>query len=459
MPSDSVSAHQVDMLNGPLLGKIIKFAIPFAASSILQQLFNSVDVAVVGRFASSEALAAVGANTFLINLMINLFVGISIGTNVIIANHIGQRDDKGVSNAIATTGVIALTSGGILLIVGQLIAPLVLQAMGTPANILSDAIVYLRIFLLGSPFFMIYNFGASILRSKGDTKRPLYILLIAGVINTILNLVFVINFHLGVAGVAIATDIANAFSATSVVILLRRERMPFRLDVKRIHVVPRELKRILQIGLPAGLQSMVFSFSNIFVQTGINTFGSAAVAGASVAQTFDSYCYFLMVAFCGAAVTFIGQNYGAGKIDRCKKIFKICLIFGALSCWLANMTFLLGQDFFMSIFTKDPDVIHYGEARMCIVLVFQALAAGYEIPASAMRGLGHSLEPALLTVLGTCVFRLVWIFFVMPVFPGYEQLMWVYPISWLLTTLLVFTAYLRISRKAFALHCHDKSAE
>lgn len=439
------------MLHGPLLRKIVAFALPFAASSVLQMLFNSVDVAVVGRFASSEALAAVGANTFLINLFINLFVGISIGANVIIANHIGQKNLEGVKKAVHTTAVLSLIGGAVLLFLGVGLSRPMLTLMGTPSNVIDDAVLYLRIYFLGAPFFMVYNFGASILRSKGDTKRPLYILVVAGVINTILNLVFVILFHMSVAGVAIATGIANAFSATMIVVLLLREPAPFRLYVKEMRIHTPSLRRILQVGLPAGLQGMVFSFSNIFVQTGINGFGSAAVAGASVSQSFDSYCYFLMSAFCAATVTFTSQNYGAAQIDRCRRIFVICLLCGAGSCFLANMMFLAGADFFLSIFTTDPTVIGFGKERMFIVLFFQAIAAGYEIPASAMRGMGHSLQPALLIVLGTCVFRLMWIFCVLPLWPGYDHLMIIYPISWVITACLVAVAYVRVRRKAFRL--------
>lgn len=282
---NSSTSNQIDMLNGPLLGKILKFAMPFALSSVLQQLFNSVDIAVVGRFASSEALAAVGANTFVINLMINLFVGVSIGANVVIANRIGRKDEEGVKHAVSTTTALSLISGALLTVIGLLVARPILEAMGTPDNVLKDAVLYLRIIMAGSLFFMIYNFGAAILRSKGDTKRPLYILIAAGIINTILNLVFVICFKMSVAGVAIATDISNAFSAVMVIILLVREPEPFRVHLKHLNLWHHEMKRILQIGVPAGLQGLVFSFSNIFVQMGINGFGAAAIAGASVSQT------------------------------------------------------------------------------------------------------------------------------------------------------------------------------
>lgn len=446
-----MTQNKMDMLHGPLLGKILLFAMPFAASSILQQLFNSVDLVVVGRFASSEALAAVGANTFLINLTINLFVGVSMGANVVIANLIGQRDNPRIERAVSTTAALALASGFVLLAVGMAIARPVLELMGTPSGILDDATLYLRIYFAGAPFLMAYNFGASILRSMGDTKRPLYILIVAGVINTLLNLFFVIVLHMSVAGVAIATDIANAFSASVIVWILLHEEKPFRLRPRRIHPYGMSAKRILQIGIPAGLQGMVFSFSNVFVQSSINTYGAAAIAGASVSQMFDAYCYFLLGGFSNAAVTFIGQNYGAGLVDRCKRIFWICLAGGALSCLAGNLLFISGARFFVGFFSTDPEVIKYGCARILVVLWFQWMAAGYEIPASAMRGMGHSMEPALITIFGTCVFRLVWVLTIVPQWPGFVHLMYVYPISWIFTILLMVPAYIMQSRKAFAM--------
>lgn len=435
------------MLHGPLLGKILRFAMPFAASNILQQLFNSVDVAIVGRFASSEALAAVGANTFLINLMINFFVGISVGASVVMSNFIGRHDSRRLRRAVSTTAALALSSGVWLLVVGLVVARPVLQLMGTPDNILEDAVLYLRIYFLGAPFFMIFNFGSSVLRSKGDTRRPLYILILAGIINTVLNLLLVIGFGLGVAGVAVATGFANMFCAAVIVWLLRREEAPFRLSVRHIRVYGPELKRILQIGVPAGFQSMVFSLSNIFVQSAINGYGAAAVAGASVAQTFDSYCYFLMSAFSGAAVTFVGQNYGAGQMERCKRIFWICFGCGALGCFLANMLFMAFADGVLSLFTADAQVVHYAKLRMTYVLVFQAIAATYDVPSGAMRGLGHSLETALLTIFGTCILRLVWVFVVCPRWLGYEILMICYPVAWVLTGIMVSVVfYLTVKR-------------
>lgn len=435
------------MLNGPLLGKILKFALPFAASSVLQQLFNSIDVAVVGRFASSEALAAVGSNTPVISLLINLFVGISIGANVIISNHIGQRDEDSIRNAVNTTNILAIISGIVLLVVGVLVARPILTAMGTPGNVIDLAVLYLRIYFLGIPFLMIYNFGSAILRSKGDTKRPLYCLVVAGIINTALNLFFVINLKMGVAGVAIATDIASAVSAAMIIFLLRKEEEPFKLQLKQLSTTRIELNKILKIGIPAGFQGMVFSFANVFVQSAINGYGSNAIAGSSAAQNFEYYCYFMIVGFNAAATTFIGQNYAAGNYKRCKKIFWICMVLGVLSCGILNQVFFLNGNFFLSIFSTDPEVLKYGLIRITIVLATQALAGSYEISGSAMRGMGHSALPAILTVFGSCLLRLAWIYLLCPVHPGFDFLMTAYPISWILTGIMVCTAYWWVQRK------------
>ena len=429
------------MLHGPLFMKIILFTLPLAASSILQQLFNSVDVAVVGRFASSQALAAVGSNTPVISLLINLFMGVSMGANVIISNHIGQNDKRSIRDAVGTVGITAVVSGLFLMILGVCVARPILTAMDTPADVLDMAVTYLRIYFLGIPFFMIFDFGSAILRSMGDTRRPLYVLVVAGIVNTVLNLVFVIIFHMGVAGVAIATSIANAVSAMLIIYLLMKEKEPFRLHPKRMRVEWRELKRMLYVGVPAGLQGMVFSFSNVIVQTSINSFGYGAIAGSAAALNFEFYSYFFIGAFNGAAISFIGQNYGAGKLDRVNRIFWICLMMGALTCALCNWGFTWQSDFFLSLFTNDPHVVEFGKIRMHNALVFQFIAASYEVSASAMRGMGKSIEPTLITIFGTCVLRMVWVFAVLPHCNDFQHLVWVYPLSWTITGVLMGILY------------------
>lgn len=442
--------NEIDMLHGPLLAKIIIFAMPLAASSILQQLFNSVDVAVVGRFDSSYALAAVGSNGPVISLLINLFLGISIGANVVISNHIGQKDNNLTKYAIRTTAATALFSGLALAVIGVLAARPILTIMGTPTEVLDMAVRYLRIYFIGTPFLLIYNFGSAILRSKGDTSRPLYILVIAGIINTVLNLILVIVFHMGVAGVAIATDIANVFSAASIIFLLIREEEPYRLNLRSIGINKNELKSMLMIGVPAGLQGMVFSFSNVLLQTTINSHGADAVAGSAAAVNFEYYCYFIISAFNGAAITFIAQNYGAGNYNRVKRIYWLCLGLSTLLSVASAQLFIWQKTFFVSLFTTDASVAEYAYTRMLIVLLWQFIACSYEISASAMRGMGKSMLPTLLTIVGTCLLRVVWVFAVCPVWTSYQTIMIVYPITWITTGIMVITAFHITARKKLA---------
>lgn len=442
---------ETDMLHGPLLGKIVMFALPYAATGILQQLFNSVNVFVVGRFDSSHAMAAVGATTFLINLIINLFLGVSVGANAVIANNIGRRDLQAVHRAVSTTVALSLIGGAILLVVGLLVATPLLRLLGTPADVIHDSALYLNICFLGAPFFMVYNFGAAIFRSKGDTRTPLYILAVAGVINVVVSMVTVIVFHMSVAGVACAYFVSNMFSAVVITTLLWREKGEFRVRLRQIRIYRKELCDILAIGLPAGLQATVFSFSNVFVQSSINKFGYAAIAGASLSITFDTYCYYVLTAFCATAITFTGQNYGAGQVDRCRRIFRLCFLLGGASIFTANMVFVLFGPPIASVFTTDPQVVHYCTSRIYVALAFQWIATSYEIPAACMRGLGKSLAPALLTIFGTCFIRLGWIFLVLPHWYGYEHLMLCYPISWVITGVLVSSVYVAASRKAYRL--------
>ncbi|MCI7433504.1 MAG: MATE family efflux transporter [Prevotella sp.] len=442
---------ETDMLHGPLLGKIVMFALPYAATGILQQLFNSINVFVVGRFDSSHAMAAVGATTFLINLIINLFLGVSVGANAVIANNIGRRDPQAVHRAVSTTAALSLIGGAILLVVGLLVATPLLRLLGTPADVIHDSALYLNICFLGAPFFMVYNFGAAIFRSKGDTRTPLYILAVAGVINVVVSMVTVIVFHMSVAGVACAYFVSNMFSAVVITTLLWREKGEFRVRLRQIRIYRKELGDILAIGLPAGLQATVFSFSNVFVQSSINKFGYAAIAGASLSITFDTYCYYVLTAFCATAITFTGQNYGAGQVDRCRRIFRLCFLLGGASIFTANMVFVLFGPPIASVFTTDPQVVHYCTSRIYVALAFQWIATSYEIPAACMRGLGISLAPALLTIFGTCFIRLGWIFLVLPHWYGYEHLMLCYPISWVITGVLVSSVYVAASRKAYRL--------
>ena len=433
--------NKVDMLHGPLFGKILLFSLPITAGSILQQMFNAVDMAVVGRFASSEALAAVGANTPVVMLFLNLFIGISVGSNVLIARYIGQGDRERISDVVHTSVVVGIVSGLFLLILSFMLARPLLQLMSTPDNVLDLAVLYLKIYALGMPFIMVYNFGAAILRSIGDTRRPLYCLVLSGFLNAFLNVIFVAGFHQGVAGVAVATVISNILGALMVVIFLLREESEIRLLPSMLAIHRNELLGMLWIGIPAGLQGMVFSFSNVCIQTAINSFGSDAVAASAAAVNFEFICYFAINGFNQAAVTFISQNYGAGNMERCRKVYRICILSALVSCLLLNGTINLFGEQFVRLFTTSPRVISYALIRVRYVLLFQWIASSYEVTGSALRGYGYSMIPAVLTVFGTCVLRILWILTVHAKLHSFPALMAVYPFTWVVTGIMMIVAY------------------
>lgn len=442
-------ANSMDMIQGSLWNKILLFALPLAASSILQQLFNSVDTAVVGRFASSQALAAVGSNSSLISLMINLFLGVSLGSNVVIAHYIGQGSEKNIKTAVHTAVLVAVLCGFFVLLFGQVIARPVLLLMGTPEDVINLAVLYLRIYLLGMPCIMLYDFGASILRSTGDSKRPLYALIAAGIINTILNLILVIGFGMGVSGVAIATVISNMVSSGIVLYILLHEQDPIRVELKKLSIVPKELKKILVIGIPAGLQGMMFSIANVCIQSAINSFGSNAIAGSAAALNFEFFAYFIVNAFAQTTVTFTSQNYGAGEVGRCKKIFRLNMVFSLIFCGMLSAVFVLGRGFFLRLYTTDEAVLVFATQRLLIATTLELLTSTYEISAGAMRGLGHSLLPAIITCVGSCLLRLVWIATACRLVHDFSLLMIIYPISWVITGTAMLTAYFCIRKKCF----------
>lgn len=444
-----VRSKQIDMLNGPLLGKILLFALPVAASGILQQLFNSTDMAVVGRFAGSQSLAAVGGNGSVINLLITLFIGLSIGANVVIANYIGQNKKEKVHEAVHTTMSIAIVSGFVLLVSGQFIARPILLLMGAPGDVIDLATLYLKIYFLGMPFIMIYNFGSAVLRSVGDTRRPLYALLVSGFINVGLNMVLVIVFKLDVAGVAIATSLANGVSAGIVVYYLINEDSDIKLSLRELSLNKDHMARIFKIGAPAGIQGMVFSISNVCIQSAINGFGSYAVAGSAAAVNFEIFTYFVTNSFAQAAVTFTSQNFGAQKYQRCKSIFRICICMGLVFTFIMNQSFIHWRYFFIDFYTSDSKVVHYAIIRMLEVELFTSIPVFYEVGAGALRGIGHSLLPAILTTIGSCLFRIFWVFTIFKDVSKFSKLMSVYPITWIITTVLVMFFYYRVRKKEF----------
>ena len=442
-------ANQIDMLNGPLVKKILLFALPLAATSTVQQLFNSADVAILGHFTGSEALAAVGSNAPVINLMINLFIGLSIGANVIIANYIGQGRADRISDAVHTTVLLSVIGGVIVGILGILLAKPILILMDSPDNVIDLATLYLRIFFAGMPFMMIYAYCAAILRSKGDTRRPLLILLCSGVIKVGINLLFVCVLGYGVAGVAVATIIANFLNSGAVVFLLMREEGPFRLSPRKLAIKKEQFIRILKIGVPAGVQGMVFSFSNVCIQSAINGFGSDAIAGSAAALNFEYFSYFVLNAFGQTAVTFTSQNYGARSAERCRAVFRDCMIMGTIAMMICNAGFFLGRGGLILIFTSDANVLPWAMTRMSHVLIFQWIACSYELSGQCLRGMGHSLLPAVFSMIGSCVLRIVWIYTVFQSVGTFEMLMNVYPISWVITGIATLIAYAVISRKEY----------
>ncbi len=437
---------EMDLIHGSLWDKILIFALPLAASSILQQLFNSADVAVVGQFAGSRALAAVGSNGAVINLLVNIFVGLSVGANVIIARYLGEGNKQKVENAVHTSVLVALASGVILTLLGLLITRPILTMMSTPDDIIDLAVIYLRIYFLGMPFIMLYNFGAAILRSMGDTKRPFICLLVSGVVNVLLNLFFVIVCELSVAGVGIATVISNIISSGMVLYFLTHEEGAIRVSLEKLRIDKKILKEISKIGLPAGLQGVVFSFSNICVQSALNSLGSDVVAGSAAALNFEYFVYFLLNAFTQACVTFMSQNYGAGEYERCKRITRICVLMGfAFSTALSLIFYFFGAGV-LRFYTTEPAVIEIGIIRMKYCLLMQFVSVFMDVYSGSLRGLGNSLLPALISLASSCGIRLLWIYTVFPRIPEFKTVVSVYPISWLFGSAGTIIAYIIVSR-------------
>ncbi|MDO5516247.1 MAG: MATE family efflux transporter [Clostridium sp.] len=443
-------SQDMDMLNGGLLRKILIFALPLALSSMLQQLFNSADVAVVGRFAGNQALAAVGSNQVVINLLINLFVGLSVGANVTVAKYYGKGDKENISNAVHTSILVAVISGLFLIVFGFFMTKIMLEIMGTPEDVIDLAGLYLRIYFAGMPFIMVYNFGSAILRSVGDTKRPLMCLFTAGILNVILNLFFVIVCHLSVAGVAIATVISNMVSSGMILYMLIHEKRDIHLDLKKLNINKDILLEIIKIGLPAGVQGMVFSISNVCIQASVNSFGSIAIAGSAAALNFESFAFFLLNAFTQASVTFTSQNFGAKQYSRCIKIAKVCSLTAIVATTALCIIFLIFADPFISIYTTDSAVKQFGIMRMKFVLSLEFLNVLVDVVAGSIRGMGCSVIPAAVDIIGVCGFRLLWVATVFQKYHTFEMLMAVYPVSWLLTCTAMIAVFFMVSRKVIS---------
>ena len=441
MATDALKTN-MDMLNGPLGRKILRFAIPLAATSILQQLFNAADIAVVGQFAGDKALAAVGANTFVINLLINLFVGISVGVNVVVANSVGERSYRSVTRSVHTSVIVSFFSGILLSFIGVFFARPILSAISTPLDILDMAVRYLRIYFAGMPFVMLFNFIAAILRGKGDTKRPLYVLLVAGAINVVLNLILVAGFGLGVSGVAIATVFANAISGLTLCYFLLHEMGPFKLEFWKLRVTPFFLGRIMRVGLPAGLQGVVFSFSNVCLQSAINSLGSATVAASAAALNYEFIVYYWLNSFSHACVTFVGQNYGARNMARCRSTVRWTLLLGGSSTIVLSLLCCLFAHPLLSVFTSDQGIIEIGAIRMYVVVGLLFINVFLDVFSGALRGMGQSLLPALTCMVGVCGIRITWVLLVFPKYNSFASLMVIYPLSWVATISVLAGIYI-----------------
>ncbi|MBR6473919.1 MAG: MATE family efflux transporter [Lachnospiraceae bacterium] len=439
----------MNMCEGQILPKMLKFAVPLMLSSILQLLFNAADVVVVGKFAGDDALAAVGCTGSLINLLINLFMGLSVGANVMVARHFGAKRDDELRKSVHTSMLLSMLGGLLLTGVGVMFTEGILELMETPAEVLPLAALYLRIYFYGMVPNMIYNFGSAILRAIGDTKRPMYFLTLAGVVNVCLNLIFVIVLSWGVAGVAVATVISQTISAVLVVMCLLKEKGAIKLNLKELKIDKKELLSILRIGLPAGVQGCIFSLSNVVIQKSINGFGKITVSGNSAAANLEGFVYVSMNAFHQATLSFMSQNYGAGRYDRLKKIAVAgILCVTATGLTLGNLEYFLGKTL-LGIYTSSENVIEAGLIRMSIICTTYCLCGMMDVMVGALRGLGYSFVPMIVSLCGVCGIRLVWLFtvFEMEKYHVVETVYVSYPISWLATFLIHLGSYIVISKK------------
>lgn len=435
--------QKLDMLNGSIWNKLPVFALPIAATGILEQLFNASDIAIVGNFAQTDktaAVAAVGANSPIIGLILNLFIGIALGANVVIANAIGRDDRQTVQKAVHTSMVVSVIGGVLVAIIGEIIAEPLLTALNVPNDVLELALLYLRIYFLGMPVILLYNFEAAIFRSIGETKMPLIALTLSGILNVLLNLFFVIVLKMSVNGVATATVLANVVSAGILYIKLVKSDKYIKVEFKKLRIDGKVFAKIMQIGLPAGIQSAVFAVANIVIQGAINSLGTVVIAASSAAFNIEIIAYNVMNSFSQACTTFVGQNFGANKIERCKKTLFLCLIEDAIASGTAILIVLITGKFLLSIFNNNPEVIEIGYTRLVIIFIAYIFSMLYEVMSGYLRGFGFSLVPAILTTVGVCVLRIIWINTVFPANRTFVTIMTAYPVSLATTALLIFIA-------------------
>lgn len=434
---------KMDMLNGSIWNKIIQYALPVAATGILEQLFNASDLAIVGNFtgkAKTVAVAAVGANSPIIGLLLNFFIGIALGANVVIANAIGKGDEKTIHKAVHTSVITAVVCGLLVTLFGELFIGNLLQVLNVPEDVFPYALLYIRIYLLGMPVILLYNFEAAIFRSIGETKMPLEALAVSGVLNVALNLFFVIVLKMTVNGVAIATVIANAVSSVFLFIKLVKTDQAIRIRKEELRFDGNVFGRIIRIGLPAGVQSAVFSIANIVIQAAINSLGTVVIAASSAAFNIEIFAYYMLNSFSQACTTFTGQNYGAGQLKRCRKVLLLCIVEDFIATAATIILVLLSGKVLLSIFNDDPQVISIGYTRLLMVFSAYIFSMLYENLSGYLRGFGISLVPAILTIIGVCGVRFFWIFAVFPRHKTFTTIMMAYPISLATTAVLIFIA-------------------
>lgn len=440
-------SYEIDMCNGPLFGKILLFTLPLMLSGILQLLFNAADVVVVGQFAGNEALAAVGSTGALTNLLVNLFIGLSVGANVLVARYYGARREEEVSSTVHTSILLSVIGGILLAVVGIVAARPLLRMMDTPENVIEHSVLYMRIFFLGMPVMLLFNFGSAILRAIGDTRRPLFYLSIAGVINVVLNLGFVIIFHMGVAGVATATVISQCISAVLIVRCLMLSEGCFQLRLQKLHMDWEKFGKIAAIGLPAGIQGSLFSISNVLIQSSVNSFGSVAMAGNTAASNIEGFVYTSMNSVHQTAVSFTGQNLGGKRYDRINKILIECLLFvTAIGLVMGNGAVLFGKHI-LGLYSSDPQVITYGLQRIAIICTTYCICGIMDVLVGSIRGLGYAVMPMIVSLIGACALRVVWIYTVFQWDRTLRTLYISYPVTWTVTAIAHVICFMFVRRK------------
>ena len=449
IPMSSGGKYQIDMCHGPLFSKIVLFSIPLMASNVMQVLFNIIDLIVIGRYARHEALAAVGTCSSLISMILSIFFGLSVGANVLAARYIGARDHRQTFRTIHSAMATALYGGAVLAVVGILIARPILVWMRTPEEVLPKAALYMWLYCAAMPFILLYNFGSSILRAAGDTRRPLFYMLFSGCVKVALNLFLVRTFRLDVAGVAISTLISNAISSALVIRALTALRSSTRLFLNNLRLYGSNFKDILKIGIPAGIQGSLFGLSNVLIQSTINSFGSKAMAGSAAAGSLEGVVYVAFISYYFSVISFVGQNHGAKNYQRIVRSIFYCLMLATLAALLFGWGIYFAGPRLLKIYNPDPEVIRWGMIRLKYLVTIHFLCAIMEVLNGALRGLGHSLTPMVVTMLGVCVFRVIWVLWLFPLRPTMDFLLLSYMVSWLRVGLVDGTILYFVCRNLF----------